>query len=196
MKFRLVLGSALAALATIGCAATPKTHVQSTVPSPHGNAEAARATTPGFLYIYKQCKGPYTDIGPAVEEMWAYALTKGVPNPIVHVVYYDDPATVDPRVARCDVGFECPEAAESDFSDSPYARRDVPSLEVVSLVVKGPPTTTWECYATLSRWAGEQGFPLDAGAPVYEKYLGGPGTPDAEFPVEIRMPLAGSRQEP
>jgi len=191
----------LALAGAAGCASTPRTHVAEPIPSPHGTAEAATATTSEFTYVYRECKGPYTDIVPVVEEMWAYALTTGVENPVIHVVYYDDPETVDPRVARCDVGFERPEPSPDEETEpapiaAPYRVRTVPSLEVVSLVVKGPPTTTWECYGTLARWASENGVAIDSGAPVYEKYLGGPGTPDAEFPVEIRMPIRDAEREP
>src|SRR5262249_49667987 len=98
-----------ALLAAGGCASAPTTLAQETIPSPHGFAEASLKTTPELSLVYRQVEGPYPDIGSSVDGVRSYALATAIPYPILHVIYYDDPVSVDPRVARSDVGFERPE---------------------------------------------------------------------------------------
>ncbi len=192
-RLLVLLAPAIAAAGAFSCASSPKTHLAETIPTSHGTGEAAIRTSAEARLAFKEVKGPYTEIGPAVEEMWAYALSVGIERPVIRVIYYDDPETVDPRVARSDVGFEVPVAVAPRLDSSPYRTRVVPSMRIATLTVKGPPTTTWECYGTLERWASSRGAEVDRGAPVHETYVGSPGTPLAEFEVEIAMPLAGER---
>jgi effector-binding domain-containing protein len=69
-------------------------------------------------------------------------------------------------------------------------RLDLVAAEVAHTTHVGPYSALREAYADLQTGAARAGRPVAWGAPMWEEYCSGPGTPDDETRTEIYWPVA------
>jgi AraC family transcriptional regulator len=135
-------------------------------------------------------RGPYIDIGPVFERLFAWAGGRGLMGPQTRCigVYYDDPAAVPAKELRSAAGICVPAGATAP--DGQATILDVPGGRHAVLTHQGPYAELDSAYKWLYReWLPQSGEePADR--PLFEEYLNNPRElPPKEWLTAVCLPL-------
>jgi AraC family transcriptional regulator len=136
-------------------------------------------------------RGPYIDIGPVFERLFAWAGGRGLMAPQTRSigVYYDDPAAVPAKELRSAAGISVP--AGTTAPDAQAAILDITGGRHAVLTHLGPYAELDNAYKWLYReWLPQSGEePADR--PIFEEYLNNPRElPPNEWLTAVCLPLA------
>jgi AraC family transcriptional regulator len=140
--------------------------------------------------------GPYTEIGPTFQRLYAWAAPRGLLRPGTRflAVYHDDPTAVPAQRLRSDA---CLSVGPEVGPEGDVAIVEVPGGRHAVLVHRGPYAEIEGAYRRLfGAWlpaSGEE--PADR--PCFDEYLNDPrSTPPSDLLTAICLPLAERRAEP
>jgi len=163
-------------------------------PSPHPQKSAMYdvqiRTLPPLRLAGLRHTGPYMDIGPVFDRLFAWAGPRGLLGPATRSfgIYYDDPAAVPAAKLRSDACIALEEALAESGEVKPIALAG--GRHAVILHV-GPYAELEGAYRWLyATWLPQSG--MEAGdRPCFEEYLNDPrAVPPAALRTEVFLPLA------
>lgn len=136
--------------------------------------------------------GPYMEIGPVFERLYAWAGGRGLVGPETRSlgIYYDDPAAVPAAKLRSAAGVTVPAGTKAE---GPAELIDLQGGRHAVLTHQGPYAELENAYRWLYKdWLPKSGEePADR--PIFEEYLNDPRTlPPKEWLTAVCLPLAGS----
>ena len=138
---------------------------------------------------YLTHKGPYNQIGPTFERLYAWASPRGLtgPHAVGVAVYLDDVSAVAPAELRTEAGV-C--VAADVEGDGEVRVRPVPGGRHAVLLHRGPYAGIPAAYGDLFGWLAASGE-RRRDAPIIDVYLNDPHTTGPEdLVMEICMPLS------
>jgi len=135
--------------------------------------------------------GPYTEIGGAVEKIFAWAGQKGLirfPGTQVLAVYYEDPKTVDASELRSDACLTVPEGTPVDGD---VKTMKIPGGKFAVAHVEIDPSEYGAAWNQLiGEWMPGNGYRPDEGRLCYELYLNDPKQhPENKHVVDVCEPI-------
>ena len=137
--------------------------------------------------------GPYMEIGPVFERLFAWAGGRGLLRPDTRMIglYYDDPAAVPAAKLRSKACVTLPDGVTPD-ADAQLVK--LPGGRHAVVQHKGPYAELEQAYRWLYReWLPSSGLePEDR--PIFEEYLNNPRElPPSEWLTDICLPLQEAR---
>lgn len=136
--------------------------------------------------------GPYDQIGPAFQKLFAWADCKGLLGPGVTgiAVYFDNPDIVPAAELKSFAALPVPATFQLTDEDAPVEIYETAPGRCAVMIHNGPYTGLPAAYGHLyGTWFPQSGHtPSDA--PCLEEYLNDPSTtPPAELVTQISVPL-------
>lgn len=133
--------------------------------------------------------GPYLDIGPVFERLFAWAAARNLMSPQTRClgIYYDDPSAVPPERCRSEACLLLPEGV---MPEGEARRLVIAGGRHACILHKGPYVELEGAYRWLYHvWLPQSGEePADQ--PIVEEYLNNPREhPPSEWLTAIRLPL-------
>lgn len=133
--------------------------------------------------------GPYMNVGPIFDELWAWAVERGVaPGPSAMMGFsYDNPDTVPAEQLRYDVCVPVPYGTKGDGVR--VLVQEFPEVEYAQTTHVGPYSGLKASFDALYKRAFEDDLYTLAEGPCIEIYIDDPSTtPEAECRTRIGMP--------
>ena len=147
---------------------------------------------PVTIVAYLRQKGPYTDIGNAIQKVLAWVLSNGwhlagAPN----AAYFNSPAEAPPEELHWEVRWPVGlSISPREPNEEGLGVRRVESRQVTAVIHRGPYNQVGSTYKVLMESISGQGYEICG--PAEEVYLNDPAsTAPEELLTEVRLPVKG-----
>jgi len=182
-KSCLVILVTLLVFAFFGCQEKPKEEPKPAMPTA---LEISVKKSEPITVVYLEKKGPYSETGKAIGELYALIGKKGLkPRNYPMGVYLDDPEKVKPEETK----YEVMSQFVGEFKgDAELKMKEIAARNLASIVYVGPYEKCKPAYVKIYSWIAKNKYEI-TGPPI-EKYLNDPSQVAPEqLKTEISVPV-------